>query len=444
MDNTKNYLSSLDNDNKSNNNNNNEQQFYQQRRNSLTYTPNNNENNNNNNNNDNNSILYSNDNTTLTQREYADADYPSDEELEDGINNSPKEIEETVTLIGKSTDVIIDKGDNESLIINVKEKEIVATIIEHHKKPHGMCYDGRKNYILMVDALIAIVFAPIVYFTYYIPNTTFSPFESGVSGSNSIPKEDTNEFWKYWYYNIAWSKYALWMICIVCGFAYVSMITEKRSVPFHCRYKRHRDFFQLLFVGTIWFAIGGPSRALLGKNDVIIGLDDHITKNTTHGFSAEESFFYNYFGFFIPFLLGLHFTYLDRNLFLRSAGDKFGTPSLWRTFKPLEIIALCPIILFILTMAAIHIYLIIEDHLWEYFAIAYGLFFFIMIGVSWLIRSTYYLHIHHYFMFGCMIPLTGFQTILSLISLGAVSGIAVEGVSRWSMGFLWYRGERVL
>lgn len=47
-------------------------------------------------------------------------------------------------------------------------------------------------------------------------------------------------------------------------------------------------------------------------------------------------------------------------------------------------------------------------------------------------------------MFGCMIPLTGFQTILSLISLGAVSGIAVEGVSRWSMGFLWYRGERVL
>ncbi|EGC33333.1 hypothetical protein DICPUDRAFT_154633 [Dictyostelium purpureum] len=440
------------NDNNSNNinnvNNNNEennfsiqQQFYSQRRNSLTYNMDNS--------NGNNNELAGGGNHTLTEYEYRDADYDSnrdEEEEEDIISSINENTTETKSLledirISSSIDNIISINevptDHPPVIVTIKDDKIITTTTttitttttKKHTKPQGMCYDGRRNYILMVDAVVALVFVPIVYFSYYIPN---------------LKMDHNEEVYKYWYYNIPFSKYALWMFCVIGGFAYVSVITEKRSVPFHCRYKRHRDFFQLLFAASLWFAIGGPSRALFGRNDYIVGLDDHITKNTQDGYSAAESFFYNYFAFFLSFLLGLHFTYLDRNLFLRSMGDKFGTPMLWKTFKASELMALIPVLLFILAMAALHIYLIIQDKLWEYFAIAYSIFFAVLIGVSLVFRKTHYLHMHHYFIFGSLVPLTGFQTVLSLISLGAVSGIAVEGVSRWSMGWLWYRGSRVL
>ncbi|EFA84134.1 hypothetical protein PPL_03207 [Heterostelium album PN500] len=273
---------------------------------------------------------------------------------------------------------------------------------------------NRVIHVLLMDGLFLLTMIPVCYISYLFPSTHLGD----------------EQVYEYWYFNFQWSKYFLWMTSIVLGFAYVAVVTEKRNYPFHCRYKRHRDFVQLLILASLMFIIS-PSRTLMGPND----LEPH---------SIHISFVYNYFSFVIPYLLGLHYTYLDYNLFLRSVGDKFGTPSLWYTYKPKEIMTIIPIILFIVTLIVWHVYLIIADNLWEYFLIAYSIFFVILIGVSWIVRKTYYLHMHHYFIFGSMIPLSGFQNPLSSFSMGVITGITVEGVSRWSMGWLWYKGVRVL
>jgi len=271
----------------------------------------------------------------------------------------------------------------------------------------------RLRHVLTMDAVLLLVFLPIVYFVYFIPSTYLGDEES----------------LKFFYYHWQWSKFVLWMVCIIIGFAYVAMITEERLYPFHCRYPRHRDFVQLL-VASVFLFIIASSRTLMGPND--------LTQHT-----SLSAFGFNYF-FFASYLLGLHYTYLDKNMFLRSVGDKFGTPSLWYTYKVKEIFTIIPIILFIVSLIVWHCYLIIDEGLWSYYLIAYGSFLTLLIGVSLLIRRTHYLHMHHYFIFGSLIPLSAFQTILSVFSQGVITGIMVEGVSRWSMGWIYYRGVRVL
>ncbi|KAF2070714.1 hypothetical protein CYY_007968 [Polysphondylium violaceum] len=271
----------------------------------------------------------------------------------------------------------------------------------------------RVRHVLVMDAVLLAMFIPIVYFVYFIPSTY-------------LGDEDSLRFW---YYHWQWSKFVLWMLSIIIGFAYVAMITEQRLYPFHCRYARNRDFVQLLVASVLLFIIAA-SRTLMGPDD--------LNKHT-----PLSAFGYNYF-FFASFLLGLHYTYLDKIMFLRAVGDKFGTPSLWYTYKLKEICAIVPIILFILSLVVWHCYLIIDEHLWSYYLIAYGGFLTLLIGVALLIRKTHYLHMHHYFIFGSLIPLSAFQTILSVFSQGVITGIMVEGVSRWSMGWLFYRGVRVL
>eukprot|EP01133_Synstelium_polycarpum_P007561 gene7561-8847_t len=78
--------------------------------------------------------------------------------------------------------------------------------------------------VLKMDVLYLIVLAPLCYLCYFIPSTY-------------LGKDEDLEYWDY---SMQWSKYFIWMVCIIAGFTYVSMVTEKRNYPFYCRYERHR------------------------------------------------------------------------------------------------------------------------------------------------------------------------------------------------------------
>ncbi|GAM28389.1 hypothetical protein SAMD00019534_115650 [Acytostelium subglobosum LB1] len=303
-----------------------------------------------------------------------------------------------------------EEGAADSGSSTVDDVEVCQTtssttgVIDHTR--HKTCYDSpdrnlsMRNVlrVLVRDAALLVFMIPVCYVCYLVPSTY-------------LGDDKDLEFWNN---NIPWSKYLLWISCITMGFAYVSVVTEERNYPFHCRYKRHRDFFQLLVVASVMFMLG-PERTLMGPND---------PKNH----NIHIAFLYNYFAFVVPFVIGLHYTYLDHNLFLRSVGDKFGTPSLWYTYEPKELLTIIPIILTILCIIAWHIYLMIVQDVWIYFLVGYSIYFIVLIGVTMVWRKTHYLHLHHYFIFGSLIPLSAFQTIPSAICLGLITAITVEGI----------------
>ncbi|KYQ99653.1 hypothetical protein DLAC_03590 [Tieghemostelium lacteum] len=355
-------------------------------------------------------------------------------------NNNSNSILSNSVIISDNDNVIIKSSSKDSIMSHYDADDEYESQLDdddsdsdmdpyHHRKKNQKQLEklekqqlerkkfrDRLFYVLLVDFILLVIFIPLVYVLYYLPSLSMGD----------------SEVVAYWYYHFQFSKFTLWLVSISIGFAYVAMVTEGRSYPFHCRYKRSRDFFQLLLAVAILYMIG-PSRTLMGPNDSLKSLN-----------SIGKCFLYNYFSYCIPYVLGLHYTYLDKIQLLQLAGDKFGTPSLWNTFKLKELVIIVPVVIFILALVVYHCYLLVIDHLWWYFLIAYFIYFFILFFITWLLRKTHYLHMHHYFIFGSLIPFSAFQTVLSSISLGLLAGIMTEGVSRWSMGFFWYRGARTL
>jgi len=177
----------------------------------------------------------------------------------------------------------------------------------------------------------------------------------------------------------------------------------------------------------------GPIRTLSGPDD-----PEHVVLPQLH------AFFYNYFGFLLSYFIGLQFTYLDSIMFLRRVGDKIGTPSLWKTYKVTEVLCLFPILGSVLSVVALHIFFIISYPLWKEYIVCYGVFLGGLVLITLILRKTHYLHMHHYFIFGTLIPLAAFSHPVSVVALGLVAGIYTEGAARWGYDPLWIKGERHL
>jgi len=128
--------------------------------------------------------------------------------------------------------------------------------------------------------------------------------------------------------------------------------------------------------------------------------------------------------------------------FFRSAGDKFGTPSLWKTYTQKELLLIFPLISLIVGCVAYQLYLIYLFRLVVWYMVLYGIVFMALVVPTIIFRNTYYLHMHHYAIFGLLIPFFGFPNIFSLVWLGLVSGVFVEGISRWGMARCWYPGAQ--
>jgi len=211
-----------------------------------------------------------------------------------------------------------------------------------------------------------------------------------------------------------------------CG-VLIRSVTEQRRNPFKSRFDEYQCFLRLMLKAPFVF-LCGPVRSLRGPTD----------SDQTHAFLYNAVFL-------VFFFVGLQFTYLDSIMLFRRAGDKFGTPSLWKTYTSTELALIIPIIISILGCIAYQLYLIVLFGLVIWYAVFYGIVLFVLIVPTVILRKTYYLHMHHYAIFGLLIPFFAFPNFFSLSWLGVVSGVYVEGISRWGMAKWWYPGaQRVL
>jgi hypothetical protein len=220
----------------------------------------------------------------------------------------------------------------------------------------------------------------------------------------------------------------VWMFSLVLGFAYVAGGTEERPNFFLSRRGDYWELLKLLLSGPLLFVFA-PSVAL-----------SPLTPAVRHDQVPYAA--YIVASFFLPYLIGLHWTYLDRVRFLQLAGDKCTTPSEWSTCAAAES---C----FVLAMTLIGV-LYVSWGAYQMVSLGYALFYLVgyvaagltTVLVTWLLRESHYLHFHHYMLFGSCIPLFVFPDVYGAVGLGLATGPYVEGIARWSMAAWWYRGTR--
>jgi len=264
----------------------------------------------------------------------------------------------------------------------------------------------------------------LLYFTLLLPLTDVALLLPTIALFTEDPT-DTESLADDWIQEWPWSTFVVWVVCMMAGYTFVACITEQRTNPFKSRFDKYQCFVALIAKSPLVY-VCGPVRALRGP----AGPD---TQLHTFTFNAV---------FVIFFFLGLQFTYLDSIMIFRKAGDKFGSPSLWKTYTRSELLFIFPIILLVVGCVAYHISLIVIHKLYIWFSVFYGIIFLAILMPTLLLRKTHYLHFHHYAIFGLLIPFFAFPNIFSLAWLGIVSGIYVEGISRWGMAWLWYPGAQ--
>lgn len=282
---------------------------------------------------------------------------------------------------------------------------IPQTEIEETKKDN-------KNRIVWVLSFILLYISFILCITYFSYSLPSSPF---FAKNSELAK--WTDIWP-------WSTFVLWIICMVAGYSFVAVITEKRGHPFKSRFDKYQCTLRMVVKAPLVF-LCGPIRSLHNPAE-----SDQF-----------QAFLYNSI-FVIFFFVGLQFTYLDGIMLFRRAGDKFGSPSLWKTYTRSELALIIPIILVIVGSIVWECYLIFFDSLAIWYLILYGIIFAAIILPTIILRNSHHLHMHHYAIFGLLIPFFAFPNPFSMGWLGVVSGIYVEGVSRWGMAWFWYPGAQ--
>jgi len=251
---------------------------------------------------------------------------------------------------------------------------------------------------------------PLTYFSYHLPSIVLFRRNGTYAGD--------------WIHVWPWSTFVVWVACMIAGYSFVAYVTENRSNPFKSRVDTYKCFLLLVFTAPFVF-LCGPVR----------GLREPSTTSHLRAFFYDSLFVAFYF-------VGLQFTYLDSIMLFRRAGDKFGTPSLWKTYTKTELAVIVPIILSMMGVVAWHLYLIFEDSLVVWYSIFYGVVLLAMVLPTVIFRKTHHLHMHHYGIFGLLIPFFAFPNAFSMACLGVVSGVYVEGIGRWGMSWFWYPGAQ--
>ena len=78
--------------------------------------------------------------------------------------------------------------------------------------------------------------------------------------------------------------------------------------------------------------------------------------------------------------------------------------------------------------------------MWLFFAIL-GLELLVFVGVTWCLKRTHYLHLHHYTWAMCCILILGVQQPFISFLCGWANGVMVEGAARWGYDPIWKRKE---
>jgi hypothetical protein len=139
-------------------------------------------------------------------------------------------------------------------------------------------------------------------------------------------------------------------------------------------------------------------------------------------------------GFALPFFVALHWYYLQSIPQINYSL----TPNDLRHMHPVGQAVFLGAGLLVLGLVAYHLTLARRGKILTAYLCALVGAVGALAAVTWALRNHYYVHIHHYFLFGFFIPFARFRNPVSTVCQALCAGVYVEGISEWSMGTLWY------
>ena len=138
--------------------------------------------------------------------------------------------------------------------------------------------------------------------------------------------------------------------------------------------------------------------------------------------------------FALPFFVALHWYYLQSIPQINYSL----TPQDLKHMHPVGQAVFIGAGLLVLGLAVYHVVLAYREKILVAYVCALVGAVGVLAAVSWALRNHYYVHIHHYFLFGFFIPFARFRDPVSIVCQALCAGVYVEGVSEWGMGTLWY------
>ena len=157
------------------------------------------------------------------------------------------------------------------------------------------------------------------------------------------------------------------------------------------------------------------------------------TKEKCYIYSTWEIVSYNYI-FILTFFFGLNFSHLNR-----PPMDKFMLK--WSAMKQWNWF-LRTILILIIIWALMHIFYVFslyyETGVLKYYLISIAWILTFIIVVTYAISDTHHIHVHHYIWSLMLVMIHGYQSPYVTFWAGTLSGVMVEGVSRWGFSKLWH------
>lgn len=151
--------------------------------------------------------------------------------------------------------------------------------------------------------------------------------------------------------------------------------------------------------------------------------------------SSVLIFVYNYFCYVVPFLVGCNYFFLDRIPTLNRMFYKLTWPPFVSMYRGSDWLVLGGIILLAASLVSVHLYLMIADEL--FLLVYYGPALVGLIGalvsMTYVLRRSHHLHLHHYFIFGVLLACTPFQNPITAMTQALLLGVYVEGIATWGM-----------
>jgi hypothetical protein len=251
------------------------------------------------------------------------------------------------------------------------------------------------------------------------------------------------------------SRFSFWLFANVIGFVYVAGATQERRDPILSRVSAdgHRELIKLLLFSPFVFLLGPKFTLLSGSSQCGSGgpfADDEYDDDARQSIVLLDGVFgvvdvdarfyvyfvYMFFGWLVPFFVGLHFTYLSYAPWL---GKIVLRVDKLRRLTPAHWIFLATVAALVLVLVAYQLQLFVEyDLLVTYLiGVCFALALIIGAAVYQVKRHGRAIHLHHYQFFGSLILLTRFENLISSIFQALLCGIYIEGIAQWSADSLF-------
>ncbi len=207
----------------------------------------------------------------------------------------------------------------------------------------------------------------------------------------------------------------LWLLLVAFGYAWVSLVQCGRPAPFVGRDGGYTHFLRLMALAPLLYALG-PCCVLRNWRE-----------------AGPASLAWNGLGYALPFFVGLQFFYLQRidaiNFSLTYAD--------FQRMGPVAMFVFAAVGLLIAALAAWHLRQARRQGILPAYASAFTGAIALLALITYALRESHYLHVHHWFFFCFFVPFARFPQPLSMACQAMCAGIAVEGVAEWSLSTIW-------